>query len=648
MELLFNINNDNLKIILCILLIFSLIILHLLASKWKKLKGFYIFIALIFNVIYIMWRITNTIPNFSKITLVLGILLMAAEVIDFLQGATFKLTLLKNYQIKFRSIKLFRKSPTVDILISTFNETEDILKTTIAACKNIDYPKDKLSIYICDDGHRENIKALCNTMEINYITRESNEHAKAGNLNNALKHTSGEFIMLLDADMIPKSYFLNRTLGYLSDKNVAFIQTPQVFYNSDPFQNNLKYYHDIPNEQDFFMRSIQEGRAVHNLVLHVGTNAIFRRSSIEEMGGFPTGTITEDLATGVILQGKGYESVFVNEPLAFGLSTDTFTDMVKQRKRWARGNIQVLKKWGPFKLKGLSLTQKLIYFSGILYWFCGLQKLLFILAPIIFLLTGVPFVATTIPDLLLFGVPSIVSSFLIFRYISENKRTLFWANIYEVALAPYLAKAAFMELIFSEQLDFNVTSKEKKVNEKNFNFKLALPHLFLLVLSISAIIMGSLKIYFNLYSLSSIIINLFWCCYNIVGIFISVLLCIERPKPEDEENVLIRDYIKVDNLMTQQTTTYNLHEMSLKNIVLYKNDYFISEDIKIGDMLIINHPELYGIQLEVNNLKESNNKLYIYGSFKDVDTIDYLKLVKYVFDNSRGYTIVDNEFISRY
>lgn len=648
MEILSNLNNDNLKILLCLLLIFSLVILHLLASKWKRLKSFYIFIALIFNLIYIVWRITNTIPKFSKVTIILGILLISAEIIDFLQGSTFKLTLLKNYQIKFRSIKLFRKPPTVDILISTLNEPEDILMTTIAACKNIDYPKDKLSIYICDDGHRENIRTLCNTMEINYITRASNEHAKAGNLNNALKNTSGEFVMLLDADMIPKSYFLNRTLGYLSDKNVAFIQTPQVFYNSDPFQNNLKYYHDIPNEQDFFMRSIQEGRAVHNLVLHVGTNAIFRRSSIEEMGGFPTGTITEDLATGVILQGKGYRSVFVNEPLAFGLSTDTFTDMVKQRKRWARGNIQVLKKWGPFKLKGLSFTQKLIYFSGILYWFCGLQKLLFILAPIIFLLTGVPFVATTVPDLLLFAFPSIISSFLIFRYISENKRTLFWANVYEVALAPYLAKAAFMELIFNKQLDFNVTSKEKKINEKSFNFKLALPHLFLLILSISSIIMGSVKIYFNLYSLSSIIINLFWCCYNIVGIFISVLLCIERPKPEDEENISIRDYIKVDNLMNQQTTTYNLHEISLKNIVLYKNDYFISEDIKIGDMLIITHPELYGIQLEVNDLKEFNNKLYIYGSFKCVDTIDYLKLVRYVFDNSRGYTIVDNEFISRY
>ena len=648
MELLFNVNSDNLKIILCIFFIFSLIILHLLASKWKKLKSFYILIAVIFNISYIAWRVTNTIPMFNKLTITLGVLLVIAEIIDFFQGSTFKLTLLKDYQIKFKSIKLFRTAPAVDVFISTFNEPKDILKTTIAACKNMDYPKDKLLIYICDDGHRSEVKDLCSEMGVNYITRDTNEHAKAGNLNNALKHTSGEFVLLLDADMIPKSYFLNRTLGYLSDKKVAFIQTPQVFYNSDPFQNNLKYYDEIPNEQDFFMRSIQAGRAVHNLVLHVGTNAIFRRSIIEDIGGFPTGTITEDLATGVILQGKGYESIFVNEPLAFGLSTDTFSDMVKQRKRWARGNIQVLKKWGPFKLKGLSLIQKCIYFSGILYWFCGLQKLLFILAPIIFLLTGIPFVATTIPDLLLFGVPSIASSFLIFRYLSENKRTLFWANIYEVALAPYLAKAAFMELIFNKQLDFNVTSQEKKISEKNFNFRLALPHLFLLILSIAALIIGSINIYYNSYTLSSIIINLFWCCYNIVGIFISVLLCIERPKPDDEENISINDYIKADNLMNQQATTFNLNEISLKNIVMYKNDYFIGEEIKIGDVLLINHPELYGIQVEIDNLKEFNNKLYVYGYFKNLDTSNYLKLVKYVFDNSRGYTVVDNNFISRY
>lgn len=649
MEMMFHITNGNAKIVITILLFLFLLVFYLLACRWRKLKKPFLIVATLCNAAYIAWRGFETIPYFNTLTLVLGCLLFAAECIDFFQSITYRLTFLKDYKLPFKSMDLFRSPPTVDVFISTFNEPVDVLRKTVAGCRSLQYPADKLAIYICDDGNREEVRLLAEEFDVGYLTRESNEHAKAGNLNNAMKLTSGEFIMLLDADMIPKSYFLRRTVGYLTNKKVAFVQTPQVFYNSDPFQNNLKYFRNIPNEQDFFMRFIQAGRASFNVVLHVGTNAVFRRSALESIGGFPTGSITEDLATGIILQAKGYETVFVNEPLVFGMSTDTFGDLVRQRKRWARGNIQVLKKWGPLKLKGLSIPQRLIYFSGILYWFCGLQKLMFIIAPIVFLLTGVPFVATNIYDLLLFALPSITSSFLVFKFLSNNNRTLYWANIYEVALAPYLASAAFAELLFKKQLSFNVTSKEKKTDSKYFQFTLALPHLLLFFSSIAAIIFGLYNLYFNLYSYSSIIVNLIWCCYNIVGIFISILICVERPKPEDEENIPMQNaFAWIRSLSSHNKSTFNIHEMSTNQVLLYKNDYFRNDAFKLGDVIEISNPELSGVRGVVDDIYEQDNRLFFKVLFQSLKKTEFMKVIQYVFDHSRGYTIIDQKYISKY
>ncbi|MGG3448388.1 glycosyltransferase family 2 protein [Domibacillus aminovorans] len=649
MEVAMQVTNMNAKVILTILIVLLLFLLYLLACKWKKFKLFFILTAVLCNSAYILWRGLETIPMFSTLTIILGVVLFLSEFVDFFQSNVFRLTFLKEYKIQFKSMDLFRTSPTVDVFIATYNEPADVLKKTVAGCKSLKYPASKLSIYICDDGNREEIKLLAEEFDVGYITRESNEHAKAGNLNNAFNKTNGEFVMLLDADMIPKSYFLRRTMGYFTKKNVGFVQTPQVFYNSDPFQNNLRYFKEIPNEQDFFMRFVEAGRAAFNVVLHVGTNAVFRRSTVEDIGGFPTGSITEDLATGIIIQAKGYETVFVNEPLVFGMSVDTFGDLVKQRKRWARGNIQVMKKWGPTKLKGLNVPQRLIYFSGILYWFCGLQKLMFIIAPIIFLLTGIPFVSTNVYDLLLFAGPSLIASFLIFKLLSQNHRTMYWANIYEVSLAPYLAKAAFAEFFLKRQLDFNVTSKEKKTDSKYFHFTLALPHIILFILSISAIIFGLYKMYYDMYSYSSIIVNLIWCCYNISSIFVSILVCMERPKPDGEENITFTNsHVWLSNLSEKSHSTFNIYQMSINQIILYKNDYLVNDSYKLGDLVELSNPELSGVGGVIQDIYEKDNKLFFKIVFNELEKNEFIKVIQYVFENSRGYTMVDKELISKY
>jgi Glycosyltransferases, probably involved in cell wall biogenesis len=177
---------------------------------------------------------------------------------------------------------------------------------------------------------------------------------------------------------------LKNTVGYFIDENMAFVQTPQVYYNKDMYQHNLNQ--DIPNEQDFFMRDVEEARASKRATLHVGTNAVFRRKYVEEIGGYPTSSITEDMAVGMLLQNRGYDSVFLNEELVLGLSANNFEELVKQRDRWCRGNLQAFKSFNPIFMKGLTFSQKIAYIDGVLYWLSSIQKMIFILSPIIFYL----------------------------------------------------------------------------------------------------------------------------------------------------------------------------------------------------------------------------------------------------------------------
>ncbi|MBM7662311.1 cellulose synthase/poly-beta-1,6-N-acetylglucosamine synthase-like glycosyltransferase [Bacillus mesophilus] len=133
---------------------------------------------------------------------------------------------------------------------------------------------------------------------------------------------------------------------------VAFVQLPQAFYNDDIYQFNLLQSKNIPNEQDLFMRLIQTGRDRFNSTIYIGSNTIFRRVALDAIGGFATGTITEDMATGMLIQSKGYKTVFHNEVLAQGLAAESLSDFLSQRIRWARGTIQTMRKWNPITLPG--------------------------------------------------------------------------------------------------------------------------------------------------------------------------------------------------------------------------------------------------------------------------------------------------------
>lgn len=274
---------------------------------------------------------------------------------------------------------------SVDVFVPTYDEDADVLEATLAGCAAIRYPH---RTYVLDDGRRPWLPELCRRYGAEYLTRPDNRHAKAGNLNAALARTSGEFILVLDADMVPRPEILDRTLGFFAaDERLALVQLPQEFYNRDSVQHDRK--HPEWHEQSLFFHVIQPGKNASNSAFWCGSPAVLRRRALEDVGGVAVETVTEDLHTSVRLHARGWKTLYVDEPLAFGVAPQTYVAYAVQRYRWARGTWQLyLGKESPLWIRGLTPAQRLSYLASFLVYLEPLQKLALVSLPPAIVLTG--------------------------------------------------------------------------------------------------------------------------------------------------------------------------------------------------------------------------------------------------------------------
>ena len=183
----------------------------------KKSKKILIFIVLFINTFYIITRFLS-IPIFCGWqSVILGSLLFIAELFGFLAYIVYVYVFTGTTKITTKSIKdLNGNIPTIDVFICTYNEDISLLSKTIMAAKKMIYPEDKFTVYVLDDGNRSELKDLCNNFfKVQYISRTKNTNAKAGNINNALKQTSGELFTVIDADMICTPNYLMETVRIL-------------------------------------------------------------------------------------------------------------------------------------------------------------------------------------------------------------------------------------------------------------------------------------------------------------------------------------------------------------------------------------------------------------------------------------------------
>lgn len=500
-----------------------------------KKKTVLLAITALVGIIYIVWRFIFVMSwNEGPYSLTWGLILYMADLYGFV---TFLIFSFETWNIKDNVHRRnFPKkddsyTPTVDIFICTYNEPPEVVRKTAIAAKVIRYKKKK--IYILDDGKRPEIQQIAKEIGVNYITRKDNEHYKAGNINNALKYTDGELIVNFDADHVPNEYFLSDLVYFFREPKVALVQTPQHFFNPDPFQRNLKAEAFINNEQDLFFRVVQPGLSYWNAIICCGTNFVIRRSALLEIGGIPTETVTEDMHTSIRLQEKGYKTFYFNRPLAAGLAAESFSEYLQQRRRWAKGCLQIFfsPELNPLFSKGLNIGQKICYLGALNYYFLGIPRLIYLLAPSIYILFNLHACVATLDQLLLYQIPYLFFMISSFLYISSGMRKPIITDAYETVISFDLTIVALHTMIFpTKRLPFRVTQKSLQFDKPFIDLMSLLPELTIFSVLIVSILLVPVCFIYNLRQDEALIINTAWLIYNFFVIVLAIKAGTERPQ----------------------------------------------------------------------------------------------------------------------
>ncbi|MCU6710484.1 glycosyltransferase [Paenibacillus sp. J5C_2022] len=558
----------------------------------EKRQNVMFVVTMILMSIYLLWRMLFTLPlDQGFLNLFFGILLLAAETVTVL--TTFELFIQKmqkkRTKLDFPTIPP-DYYPDVDVFIATHNEPVDILYKTVNACTCMDYPdKRKVHIFLCDDGGRPEVEELARQFGVGYIGFPGNTEAKSGNLNNALSKTSSPLIATFDADMIPQHTFLMKTVPYFllsefvkekgewrlrrADERddhfkLGLVQTPQSFYNPDLFQFNLYAEQGIPNEQDFFSREVNILRNASNAVAYTGSNTVISRKAMEEINGFPLKTITEDFETSIRLQQAGYMTYATEEVQAAGLTTTTVQGMVKQRIRWARGIIQSLQNTRAISSKKLPFWTRITYMSSFLYWWSFFNRLIFILAPILFALFDFQIVSVSFWQILIFWLPSYFFYSMSMRYLSSNIRNQRWSQVIDTIFMPYLIVPVLLETLHIHERKFKVTNKKRASGQEWMrSLKYAIPHLFLLFLSVAALIRYVDGKYGVALFYSSIII--FWLVHNMIALCYALFFMIGRRAYRETERIRAEEDVTINHEASTLRYEARTVDVSEQGIALY-------------------------------------------------------------------------------
>lgn len=491
---------------------------------------------------YLYWRVTQTLGFESWFDAAFGYGLLMAELYALL---TLFLSYFQSAWPLQRKPAFMPKDistwPTVDIFIPTYNEPLSVVRQTAVAAKLLDWPADKLNIYVLDDGRRDELREFCEKTGVGYITRPDNKHAKAGNINAALEKTSGEFVAVFDCDHIPTRSFLQIVMGwFLKDPKLAMLQTPHVFFSPDPMEQNLDVFNRVPNEGQLFYGLTQDSNDLWNATFFCGSCAVIRREHIMQVGGMAVESVTEDALTALKMNSIGLNTAYLALPLAAGLATETLSRHIGQRIRWGRGMAQIMRNHNPLVVKGLKLSQRICYLSASLHFFYGLPRLVFLTAPLAYLFFGAQVFQAAPLMILAYVFPHILHAQLTNLHIQGRFRHSFWNEVYESVLAWYLMRPTLATLINPDKATFNVTAKGGIKNESYFDWVLARPYIILLLLNLAGVIVGFWLIYAsggNQSLLYTAAFNLVWTIHNVVICGASVAVAGEQKQLRNSPRV---------------------------------------------------------------------------------------------------------------
>lgn len=505
---------------------------------------------------YLVWRSTVTLNTTHWLSLIVSIVLLLNELVWigtyllylFQTTITTEVKRKKEADRYEESVKSGEYLPSVDVFIPTYKEPDFIVRRTAIGCQAMDYPNK--TIYILDDTRRPHIQKMAEELGCKYITRPDNNHAKAGNLNNALPKTDGELITIMDADFVPFTNFLSRTVGFFQNPKYDLVQTPQFFYNPDYHARNLGLSNKMPNDMEHFFGHVQPGRDNGNCVVCCGTSYVVRRSSLEAIGGYYTGCCVEDYQTSIKLLTNGGCIAYLNELLSMGESTRMFADFLDQRLRWLQGNMQVYFRKDLHIWTHLNWIQKSFHVSLIFFCFNPVVRIVSLIVPLLSMFLGTAPLISSLPEYIYYAAPFAIAFMFVFGWATGDRLSAAWNEIYETAFCfPALGR---LSLILRNPFAKASTATRKgvKADSKNYNFQHTYPLLILMSLTLIGLVMhyggyltGIWEINQHEYVGKEIL--LFWSVYNFIIMAVAVLSAIDQPVRRDVDRFPLCTFCKL-------------------------------------------------------------------------------------------------------
>jgi len=394
----------------------------------------------------------------------------------------------------------------VDRLITVCNEPIDIVRPTLEAVAKIDYPH--LIVTVLDDGHSAEVKALAQKHKFHYSARKDRTAAKGGNLNHGMRITSAPFVMTLDADQIPKPEAIHRMIGYFQIPKIGFVGSRQAFRvpKGDPWGN-----HDT-----VFYEAMQISKNAHNASISCGSGVIYRRKAVEEIGGFCEWSLVEDLHSSMLLEDKGWASVYYPFALTEGTAPSDIFAQQQQRRQWATDSLRILFWDNLFLRKGLKWHQKVSYFHfGYHYIMFGIAYPIFFFMPILSLFSGHFVLTAPLWLFLLYRLPYLGLMRWMNSSMTNQKQDMQSFQVQAGLWFVYLV-AIFTALVHPQHRPMYRVNTKVVRDINIFARALALmPNLILIALSFGAIVYG--MVHYQART-TYLWIHVFWCAWSIFAV----------------------------------------------------------------------------------------------------------------------------------
>jgi len=586
-------------------------------NKYRTfLFQFFGIITIALGIAYLNWRWRFSL-NYESLWF--SLLLVSAETLSFLSTVMVVINFWstkdakKNAPVHYLSdIEDLQgradRAVNIDVFIASYNEDVELVRYSIVDAKNIKYqfPDVNIKIYILDDGRRdgrnpakENMKVVAAEENVGYLIREHNEGYKAGNLKNALEQTDGDLFAILDADTRAFPEFLNHTTGYFKNTKVAWVQTPQWFYDTTEAEKlssviiskfklsnkyikraidftfgKIKVNEDIfGNDPRLFYDVILRKRNYYNAAFCCGAASIHRREAIMSLAVKDFADEINKLELELLSMNKNLEEISVETnalvlkqeiiPFKFHASEDIYTSIMlhaDEDNKWESIqhqdieckmlSTQDLDSWIKQHQRyaegslDIALKDNPVFKSGLSLGqkICYFNTIWSYFAPfwiLIFLVSPIIFFFTL-------SLPVKAYSFDFFKYFLPfqimNTLTITlgcWGISTKRGDQYYISSFWFMLVALFSIL----RGKKVKFNvtpkdaQISKNLKHILPHIIIIGLTLLGIVYNVILIKLNRHPTpSGFAANAFWCIFNIIALSIMIRAAYWKPLSTVEAN----------------------------------------------------------------------------------------------------------------